>query len=102
VAVLRRDAEVAGHAATQVSTFWAPFSFSLRRQWWVWLIVVWSNGDRERPEEDYPPWTYVREMQSGRLSWEQGSHRGDYVVEWLPEDQREQMLLTLQIRPGDF
>ncbi len=34
-------------------------------RWWVWFIVVWANGDRERPFEDYPPWTVVRETQSG-------------------------------------
>lgn len=53
VAVLRRDGEVAGHVATEVKTFWSPFSFSRHRQWWVWFIVVWTNGDREPSAGDY-------------------------------------------------
>ncbi|NJC15405.1 hypothetical protein F4558_005231 [Micromonospora profundi] len=55
VAVLRRGGEVAGHLATQVSTFWSPLSFSRRRQWHVWHIVVWTDGHREPSDEDYPP-----------------------------------------------
>lgn len=103
VAALRRDGEVAGHVATTVMTFWAPFSFSRRRQWWVWFIVVWANGDREMPDEDYPPWTVVREMQSGTFTWEQDdAHRVDYTVEWLPEEARQEALSALRIGPDDF
>ena len=103
VAVLRRDGELAGHVATQVGTFWAPFSFSRRRQWWVWFIVVWANGDREPLDEDYPPWTVVREMSSGTFSWEEDdAHRGEYTVEWLPEEARQKALVALGIRPEDF
>jgi len=61
VAVLRRDRGLAGHVATDIKTFWAPFGFSLRRQWYFWYSVVWADGRRERPEEDYPPWTVVAE-----------------------------------------
>lgn len=46
---MRRDGEVAGHVATQVGTFWAPLSFSRRRQWWVWFIVVWPMGIARPP-----------------------------------------------------
>ena len=82
-------------------TFLTPFS--RRRQWWVWYIVVWANGERERPDEDYPPWTVVREMQSGTFSWdEDDEHRGDYTVEWLPEEARHEVLAALYIRPEDF
>ena len=77
VAVLRRDDLVAGHVATRVTTLWAPLSFSLRRQWWVWYIFVWSNGDRERAQEHYPPWSVAAEMQSGTFTWdEDDSHQG--------------------------
>lgn len=103
VAVLRRDGQVAGHVATTVTTFWAPLSFSRRRQWWVWFIVVWADGHRELPDEDYPPWTVVREMQSGTFSWDQDdAYRGDYTVEWLPEEARQAMLSALNIGPDDF
>lgn len=103
VAALRRDGQVAGHIATSVRTFWAPLSFSRRRQWWVWFIVVWANGERESPEEDYPPWTMVREMRSGTFSWdEEDEHRGHYTVEWLPERARQEALAALHIPPEDF
>lgn len=103
VAVLRRDGEVAGHVATTVSTFWAPLSFSRRRHWWVWFIVVWADGDREMRDEDYAPWTVVREMRSGTFSWDQDdAHRGDYTVEWLPEEARQAALSALKIEQDDF
>lgn len=103
VAVLRREGQVAGHVATSVRTFWAPLSFSRRRQWWVWYIVIWANGDREQPGEDYPPWTVVQEMQSGIFSWdEDGARGGTYEVGWLTAAAREQALAKLNIGPGDF
>jgi hypothetical protein len=102
VAVLRRNGDLAGHVATVVSTFWSP-SRPLSRQWWVWFIVVWANGDRERPFEDYPPWTAVRELQSGTFSWDDGdAHRGEYTVEWLSEGEREAAWSVLGLSPDDF
>jgi len=36
------------------------------RQWWVWFVVVWADGRRERPLEDYgPKWLIVRELDAG-------------------------------------
>lgn len=103
VAVLRRDGEVAGHLATEVKTFWAPFSFSRHRQWWVWFIVVWTNGDREPSGEDYPPWTVVREMLAGAFSWdEEDVHQGDYAVEWLPQEVARKTRSRLKIEAEDF
>jgi hypothetical protein len=103
IAVLRRDGKVAGHVAATIMTFWAPFSLSLRRKWWVWFIVVWANGDRERPEEDYPPWTVVTEILSGTFSWDLDDvHRGQYEVEWLSEIEREAVRADLRIAYDDF
>jgi hypothetical protein len=103
VAVLWGDGQVAGHVATSVSTFWAPLSFSRRRQWWVWFIVFWADGHREPSDEDYPPWTVVRDMQSGTFSCEQeDAYHGGYTVEWLPEKERQAMLSRLGIGPDDF
>ena len=100
---MRRDGEVAGHVATQVGTFWAPLSFSRRRQWWVWFIVVWADGDREPLDEDYPPWTVVGEMLSGTFSrGHDDAHGGSYTVDWLPEEARHETLSALGIRPEDF
>lgn len=103
VAVLTRDGEVAGHVATNVTTFWAPLSFSLRRKWWVWYIVVWADGDRERSQEDYPPWSVVAEMQSGTFTWDEDDvHRGQYAVEWLDDEERDAVLADLGIAHDDF
>lgn len=103
MAVLRRDGEVAGHVATVVKTFWAPLSFSRHRQWWVWFIVVWTNGDRETSAEDYPPWTVVREMLAGTFSWdEEDAHHGVYAVEWLPEEAALETRSRLRIEPENF
>jgi hypothetical protein len=65
-------------------------------------VVVWANGDRERPLEDYPPWTIVKELQDGRLTWDEGDHRGTYSVEWLPADQSRATWSDLGITLDDF
>ena len=103
VAVLRRDGEMAGCVATQVTAFWAPLGFSLRCEWLVWYIVRWSNGDGERADEDYPPWSVVAEMQSGIFVWEADDpHRGQYTDEWLPEEERAGALKDLGTTLEDF
>jgi hypothetical protein len=56
----------------------------LTTQQWVWFIVVWADGERERLFEDYPPWTAVAEIRSGVFVWESGPHKGEYAVGWLP------------------
>ena len=69
----------------------------------VWFIVVWADGDREPRFEDYPPWTTVREIQSGTFTWDEGeAHRGEYTAEWLTDDEREAVRSSLGIRPDDF
>lgn len=70
---------------------------------WVWMIVVWADGDREDPIEDYPPWSYVSEVRSGVFVHEgPGPRRGEYVVEWLPADASEAQWASLGVRPEDF
>ncbi len=42
----------------------------LRPQWWIWFLVVWADGQRERPVEDYPPhWLTVDELERGQFKW---------------------------------
>jgi hypothetical protein len=66
-------------------------------------MVVRADGHREMRDEDYPPWTVVREMQSGTFSWDQDdAHRGQYSIEWLPEEARQAALSALDIGPDDF
>lgn len=100
--VLTRDGQVAGHVATTLCEFWSPGS-PLRRQWWVWLIVVWADGMRERSTEDYPPWTYVAEMKQGFFEWADGGSRdGRYDFVWLSPDDAQAMRGQLDIKPENF
>ena len=103
IAVLRNadDGAVAGHVATTLSTMRSP-GRPLSRQDWVWLVIVWSDGHRDRRIEDYPPWTIVSEIQAGRLIWDEGAHSGTYNVEWLPPDERDAAWSTLGISRDDF
>ncbi len=102
VAVLFSNGDLAGHLAASVGTFWSP-SRPLSRQWWVWFIVVWSDGVRERPFEDYPPFSVVEEIVSGTFTWEEaGPHGGSYTVEWVPAGEREGVLADLGIGARDF
>jgi hypothetical protein len=69
------------------------------------VCVVWSDGTRERSFEDYPPWSYVKEIKRGYFDWTAppGDPRvGVYKVEWLPSDQAQRVRQQLGIRPEDF
>ncbi|WP_345802884.1 hypothetical protein AAIB33_07320 [Microbacterium sp. AZCO] len=103
VAVLTRDGKVEGHVASTVGTFWSP-SRLFTRQWWVWFIVVWSNGDREPSFEDYPPdWLTVNDLKAGRFLWnDNDDHHGQYDAECVPHDHREQVLQEMGVSPEDF
>lgn len=101
VGVLTRDGHVAGHVATSLGWFWSPFR-PLSKQWWVWLIVVWADGAREPSTEDYPPWTYVSEMQSGYFNWVGESRAGRYDFAWLPRGEAERTRAVLGIAPQDL
>ncbi len=101
IAVLWQGDDVAGHVATTLSTFWSP-GRPLTRQDWVWLLIVWSDGAREYPFEDYPPWTTRREIQAGFLTWDQGDREGTYRAVWVPDDQRQSEWARLGIAVTDF
>jgi len=97
LAVLKNGEKVAGHIATSVSKFWSPFS-PLARQWWVWSVIVWADGTKERAIEDYPPWSYVKEMQNGKLNWNNES----FDIEWLPSGEAKRVIKELNIKSEDF
>jgi hypothetical protein len=67
---------------------------------WVWLVVVWDDGVKERAVEDYPPWTYVTEMRAGYFDWE-GHRAGHYGIEWVPPEPAPAERERLDIRPED-
>lgn len=102
VGELRLDGELVGYVATSLSDFWSH-SRPRHRQWWVWLIVVWADGTREYPCEDYPPWTYVTEMTAGYFIWESnGARDGRYEFAWLSATDAHVQRMRLGIRPEDF
>lgn len=103
VGLLTRDGQAVGHVATTLGTFWSPFS-PFRMQWWVWYIVVWSDGEREPSTEDYPPFLTVNEMKAGFLEAvsRNESRTGRYDFSWLPQSERMTMLAELRISPSDF
>ena len=45
---------------------------------------MWSDGTRDDPQEDYPPWVIVDEIIGGRYELEDDPHTGTYDVAWLP------------------
>lgn len=100
--VPRRDGVTVGHVATTLGTFWSP-GRPLTVQQWVWLVVVWADGLKEPAEEDYPPWSHVREIWDGVFVWLDGGPRGgEYTVEWLPDDEREGAWADLGVTIDDF
>lgn len=37
-----------------------------RQKWCVWFVIIWADGSKERPFEDYgPKWLTVRELDAG-------------------------------------
>ena len=99
---LRRDGAIVGHVATTLGSFWSPGRLRTVQQW-VWLVVVWADGAKERAEEDYPPWTWVREIWSGEFVWPgAGPRGGSYAVDWLADEAREAKWVELGITLADF
>jgi hypothetical protein len=104
LAMLRRDGQTVGHVATSLGHFRTPFR-PRKPQAWVWLVVVWADGTKERAVEDYPPWTYVTELGQGYFDWEGGRDRergGRYDVEWVRPELAGTERERLGIRSEDF
>lgn len=98
---LHRDGVHAGYVATSLGTF--TTLFSRQGQWWVWFIVIFNDGTRHNKIEDYPPWTYVREMLDGHFDWQQSTEdNGPFSVEWLPPDEAKRLRDELNVKPEDF
>ena len=100
VAQLLKDGEVVGHLATRVEGFWGLAG----RQDRVWLLITWSDGRRERIEEDYAPWTLVDEVRDGVLRWTVDERESVLEVRWLHgDDARAAWHLHGILRPvGDY
>jgi hypothetical protein len=101
--VLTRDGEIAGYIATTVLQSWSPLS-PLRLRWWVWYIVIWADGTRERKTEDYPPWSAVDEMMHGYFEWEtpRSARNGRYEFVWLESERAASARASFGITAQDF
>ena len=97
LAVLRLNGQTAGHLATTLGSFSSLFPRQMRP--WVHYIAIWSDGTREPAEEDYPPWTFIREMQDGYFS---GPRPVRYEAAWLEEPDRSRMWGELGVSAADF
>ncbi len=102
VGTLSRDGVVVGHVATLLTKFMTVFT--TRWQHWVWYLVVWDDGTRERSTEDYPPFLAVTEMKSGYLDVlsPTPSRAGHYDFAWLPPDEALAVKERLNITDRDF
>lgn len=102
--VISQDGQRVGHVATSLAHFRTPFP-PITPQPWVWLVVVWADGVKERAVEDDPPWSDVAEIRQGYFEW-LGSSRADragrYEIEWVPPEQARAERERLGIRLEDF
>ena len=113
---LRVDGELKGYLASIVGKMRFPSV-----QLWPWFVVVWADGAKENPFEDYgPSWWAVRELDAGYLqhygpsvSSEQrffgkrfaGSVRGQpcrFEFEWLPPAEAASKWQELGLVDSDF
>ena len=104
LALLSRDGQTLGYVATSLGYFRTPLS-PRTPQAWVWFVVVWADGTKERAVEDYPPWTYVTEMGQGYFDWEGGRNRdraGRYEIQWVDAELAATERERLGIRSEDF
>lgn len=83
IAELHTDDAVVGHLATEVEGFLGLGG----RQERVWLLITWADGRRERIEEDYPPWTSVKELHAGVLRWTVDGRQVQFKAVWLDGEQ---------------
>ncbi|MBO0607561.1 hypothetical protein [Myceligenerans salitolerans] len=104
VAILRRDGEFQGHVASEVTHFFAR----PRNRWWVWFVIAWADGTKDRLIEDYPPWSYVTEMRQGLFDYAGSmlmtdkARIGVYEVEWVPASEAARVRAEAGIRLEDF
>lgn len=103
VGVLSRDGVRAGHVAFVRGTYHGL----LDRQWkwWIWYIVIWEDGTRERSQEDYEPYLAVQEIQAGYLDVDAPANKsmyGRYDFVWLPREEAEATRARLGIQDSDF
>jgi hypothetical protein len=103
IGVLSRGGVRAGHVATVRGQYHGLFGRQWK--WWIWYLVVWEDGTRERPQEDYEPFLAVQELRAGYLDVDfssAASRSGRYDVVWLTPDEAAATRERLGIRDSDF
>jgi hypothetical protein len=83
-----------GYLATVVEPMRA--GLRLRRQERVWLLLTLLDGTVDM-QEDYAPWTYVRDLGDGHINWSSFEADVDYEVRWLAGDERSRAWLRYGI-----
>jgi hypothetical protein len=103
VGVLSRDGVRTGHVATVLGKYHGLFDRQWR--WWIWYIVVWEDGTRERSQEDYEPYLAMQEIRAGYLHVDVASEKsraGRHDFLWLPREAWQATRTRLGIRDSDF
>jgi len=73
VGTLKIDGELRGHLTCVLR----HIAFPMRAPW-LWFVVVWPDGSKENPFEDYgPAWWNLRELDAGRFEGHGPSSRSE-------------------------
>ena len=86
IAWLELDGVHVAYLATKVERVRA--GLLLRRQERLWLLLTRLDGTCEPIQEDYAPWSYVRELQEGFITWPWPEGGARYRVRWLAGAER--------------
>ena len=116
VGALRVDGELKGYIASIIGEMKFP-----SRQPWLWFVIVWADGTKENPFEDYgPSWYTVRELHAGYLDhfgpsvpgqkrflgmtfrYSQSGPPCVYDFAWLPADEAAEKWTDLGLVDSDF
>lgn len=94
---LTHDGRVCGWVATRLLAYRTPWRPLTTRDW-VWLLVIWEDGSRELPCEEYEPWAYVTELLHARFEWGGVT----YDARWLAAEESFRMWQVLGVTEADF
>jgi hypothetical protein len=117
VGTLKVGGVLKGHLASVVGQITFPTPSP-----WPWFVIVWTDGTKEPPFEDYGPgWYTVRELEAGvldhfgpsirlerrglfgrRVNATRTGPRCVFEFAWLPRDEAAAMWRELSLADSDF